>query len=102
MQDQVGVFVPRRSVRYVRDVDSHRSYLFFSEGHGQPELREALISSGLDDSGLLHAYPRTPVEDLRDDVDTTAVVAVPEYGIAGMGISPRRASRWILVTMCLC
>ena len=68
----------------------------------QPELREALISSGLDDPGLLRAYPRTPVEDLRDDVDTTAVVAVPVYGIAGMVISPRRASRWILVTMCLC
>ena len=31
----------------------------------QPELREALISSGLDDPGLLRAYPRTPVEDLR-------------------------------------
>ena len=32
----------------------------------QPELREALISSGLDDPGLLRAYPRSPVEDLRD------------------------------------
>ena len=31
----------------------------------QPELREALISSGLDDPGLLRAYPRSPVEDLR-------------------------------------
>ena len=30
-----------------------------------PKLREALISSGLDDPGLLRAYPRTPVEDLR-------------------------------------
>ena len=48
---------------------------YFSEGHGrgvrvlvsqlQPELREALISSGLDDPGLLRAYPRSPVEDLR-------------------------------------
>ena len=31
----------------------------------QPELREALISSGLDDPGLLRAYPRSPVGDLR-------------------------------------
>ena len=31
----------------------------------QPELREALILSGLDDPGLLRAYPRSPVEDLR-------------------------------------
>ena len=31
----------------------------------QPKLREALISSGLDDPGLLRAYPRSPVEDLR-------------------------------------
>ena len=31
----------------------------------QPELREALISSGLDDPGLLRAYPRSTVEDLR-------------------------------------
>ena len=31
----------------------------------QPELREALITSGLDDPGLLRAYPRTPVKDLR-------------------------------------
>ena len=30
-----------------------------------PELREALISSGLDDPGLLRAYPRSSVEDLR-------------------------------------
>ena len=51
---------------------------------------------------ILRSYPCTPGEDLRDDVDTTAVVAVPEYGIAGMVISPRRASRWILVTMRLC
>ena len=31
----------------------------------QPKLREALVSSGLDDPGLLRAYPRSPVEDLR-------------------------------------
>ena len=31
----------------------------------QPKLREALISSGLDDPGLLRAYPRSPVENLR-------------------------------------
>ena len=28
-------------------------------------MREALISSGLDDPGLLRAYPRSPIEDLR-------------------------------------
>ena len=75
VQDQVGVFVLRRPTRYVFFMTTPTSPGFSQRAMDvvfaslvsqlQPELREALISSGLDDPGLLRAYPRTPVEDLR-------------------------------------
>ena len=67
---RVGVFVPRRPS--VTSGMSTPTGPTSSSQRAGPSFRP-----GLTILGLLRAYPRTPVEDLRDDVDTTAIRGCP-------------------------